>query len=103
MQTNTAPMQVGQTTIKEVSFLTRPLRDITLDQIPGLGQATIQKLVGQGIDTTIKFMGKFMMCNADPVVFDDWLENSVGMRKQDVVKYQISQKMYEKCRQIIGG
>lgn len=103
MQSHGSPTHPPATTVKEVSFFTKPLRDIPLNEIPGLGEATLQKLVAQGIDTTIKFMGKFMLLNADPAKFDAWLEDGIGMRKQDIVKYQISQKMYEKCRQMIGG
>jgi hypothetical protein len=54
------------TTKKFNTFVSRPLQDCTLSDVPGVGVSTLHKLVAAGINTPEKLIGMYFMNNREP-------------------------------------
>ena len=74
------------TTKKFNTFLSRPLQDCALGDIPGVGKSTLPKLQGSGMDTPEKLMGLFLLSSRDPVKLKEWLIHTCGIRAQEAGK-----------------
>jgi hypothetical protein len=74
------------TTKKFNSFVSRPLQDCTLSDVPGVGVSTLHKLVAAGINTPDKLIGMYFMNNREPELMKAWLVTQCAIRSQEAIK-----------------
>ena len=81
------PLTMTTTTTKKFnSFISRPLQDCTLGDIPGVGKSTLPKLQCSGMDTPEKLMGLYLLSSRDPEKLKEWLIHTCGIRAQEAGK-----------------
>lgn len=71
------------TTKKFDSFISKPLRDTKLVDVPGVGDVAASKLRDANIDTSEKLVGQFLVLGRDGDRMADWLRCACGIRVQD--------------------
>jgi hypothetical protein len=71
------------TTKKFNSFIARPLKECTLDDVPGVGRTSLSKLLRAGIDTPEKLVGMYFISNKDPENMKRWLMYACSIRAQE--------------------
>jgi tRNA A22 N-methylase len=74
------------TTKKFNTFLSRPLQDCTLNDIPGVGPSSLSKLLSSGMDTPEKLMGLYLISNSNPKNMKQWLMDKCKIRTQEAGK-----------------
>ena len=84
------------TTKKFNTFLSRPLQDCLLNDIPGVGPSSLAKLLSSGMDTPEKLMGLYLISNSDPNEMKQWLTENCKLRTQEAGK--ISDALDKKSR-----
>ena len=77
------PFYATTTTKKQNTFLSTPLQDCTLHDIPGVGDVSHARLVGAGVETAEQLMGHFLIGKRDPHAMTHWLL-AAGVRVQEV-------------------
>ena len=82
------------TTKKFNSFISRPLQDCSLNDVPGVGAASRAKLIDARLDTPEKLMGMFLISSRDPQQMKHWLISSCLLRAQEAGK--ISEALHRK-------
>ncbi len=76
---------VGQSTIKQNTFMSTPLQDCALGDIPGVGDVARAKLLAAGVGTPEQLMGHFLLSRRDHRMMTRWLL-AAGIRAQEAVK-----------------
>ena len=71
------------TTKKFNTFISRPLQDCSLSDVPGVGKSSLEKLFASNIDTPEKLMGMFLLSNSDPPKMKNWLVSSCLIRTRE--------------------
>jgi hypothetical protein len=74
------------TTKKFNTFLSRPLQDSVLGDIPGVGKSSLVKLLSMHMDTPEKLMGLYMVSSRDPEKMKCWLMSNCAIRAQEAGK-----------------
>lgn len=74
------------TTKKFNSFISRPLQDCTLSDVPGIGMSSLTKLLEAKIETPEKLMGMFLLLSRDPQRMKQWLTLHCSIRAQEAGK-----------------
>jgi hypothetical protein len=74
------------TTLKLETFLSRPLRDCSLRDVPGVGEVVHGLLQVADIDTAEKLMGQFLLLGRDSARMADWLHDACQVRVQEARK-----------------
>ena len=70
------------TTQKLNTFLSRPLRDCALREVPGVGEVAHDKIVAASeIDTAEKLIGQFLLLGRERSQL--WLRDACGVRSQE--------------------
>ena len=70
------------TTQKLNTFLSRPLRDCALREVPGVGEVAHAKIVAASeIDTAEKLIGQFLLLGRERSQL--WLRDACGVRSQE--------------------
>ncbi len=87
-------MTTTTTTKKFNSFISRPLQDCSLNDVPGVGATSRTKLIDARLDTPEKLMGMFFMSSRDPHQMKHWLISSCSIRAQEAGK--ISEALHRK-------
>ena len=87
-----APTQT--TTFKSKRFMSTPLRDCELKEVPGVGPVTLQKLKDHKIDTAHKLVGHFLAMGKNGDKMEKWLEDKceVGKREAKMIVNAIDAK-----------
>ena len=73
------------TTKKHATFLSTPLQDTGLQDVPGIGSVSYAHLTEAGISTSQQLMGHFLVTNRDVSAMTQWLQ-AAGVRAQEVGK-----------------
>ena len=79
-------MATNTTSKKFNTFLSRPLQDCELNDVPGVGQATLLKLLQNSMDTPEKLMGAYLLNTRDTEKMQRWLISHCGLRMQEARK-----------------
>ena len=74
------------TTKKFNTFISRPLQDCSLNDIPGVGKTSLAKLLDAQMDTPEKLMGLFLVSSRDTQRMKHWLVSNCSIRAQEAVK-----------------
>jgi hypothetical protein len=74
------------TTKKFNTFISRPLQDSTLSDIPGVGKSSLLKLLSMSMDTPEKLMGLYLFSNRNPETVKLWLITNCTIRAQEAGK-----------------
>jgi hypothetical protein len=74
------------TTKKFNSFISRPLQDCALNDVPGVGKSSSSKLQSSGLDTPEKLMGLYLVSDRDPEKMKRWLIDHCTIRAQEARK-----------------
>jgi len=86
------------TTLKMNNFLSRPLRDATLSDVPGVGPATLAKLKAANIETATQLVGHFLLTGSDTAVTSRWLKDACEVRETEAVK--VAEALHTKAGRI---
>ena len=73
------------TTKKFNTFISTPLQDCMLNDIPGIGDIARSRLTGAGVETAEQLVGHFLVGKRDPQAMTHWLL-AVGVRMQEANK-----------------
>ena len=76
---------VANTSKKHSTFLSTPLQDCSLSDVPGVGEVARAKLIEAGVATPEQLMGHFLISKRDHTIMAQWLMAS-GIRTQEAVK-----------------
>jgi hypothetical protein len=91
---------MGSTTSKKLdTFISKPLQDTNLLDVPGIGPVAAGKLKDANIDTSEKLVGYFLVLGRDTERFGAWLHEICGVRSQDAVR--VSQALETKAMKIL--
>ena len=93
-----APSTTTPTTLKMNPFLSRPLRDATLSDVPGVGPATLAKLKAANIETATQLVGHFLLTGSDTAVTSRWLKDACEVRETEAVK--VAEALHTKAGRI---
>jgi hypothetical protein len=74
------------TTKKHASFLSTPLQDCALGEVPGVGPVAHARLVAAGVSTAEQLMGRFLLCGRCEDAMVQWLMGMGGIRAQEAGK-----------------
>ncbi len=74
------------TTKKFNTFLSRPLQDCSISDIPGVGISSLAKLLETGIDSPEKLMGMYLVHGRDTQKTKHWLISNCSIRAQEAGK-----------------
>jgi hypothetical protein len=72
-----------KTTKKFNSFISRPLQDCSITDIPGAGVSSVAKLIEAGMDTPEKLMGVFLVSCRDTETMKKWLVSACSLRAHE--------------------
>ena len=88
------------TTKKRATFLSTPLNSVTsLNQVPGIGPVTLDRLTQCGITTPAQLIGQFMLLNRDRVAMVDWLRSVCAVRQREADA--IAEALFEKSERMV--
>jgi hypothetical protein len=73
------------TTKKHNTFMSTPLQDCHLSDVPGAGDVACAKLIEAGVCTPEQLMGHFLISNRNHSTMTQWLVAS-GVRAQEAAK-----------------
>ena len=79
-------MSTITTTKKFNNFISRPLQDCSLLDIPGVGKSSHEKLVASGMDTPEKLMGLYLVSARSAEKMKQWLVSNCSVRAQEAGK-----------------
>ena len=79
-------MATNTTTKKFNSFISRPLQDCTINDVPGVGKSVASKLLAANIETPDKLLGMYFVCDRDPEKMKRWLMTACDIRAQEAGK-----------------
>ncbi len=65
------------------SFLSTPLQDCTLSDIPGVGQSSLAKLLKLHITSPEQLIGICLTVSCNPVRTKQWLMSTCAIRSQE--------------------
>ena len=68
------------------TFISRPLQDCSLSDIPGIGMSTLAKLLEADIDTPEKLMGVYFISSRNSQKMKEWLVSVCSLRAQEAGK-----------------
>ena len=88
-------MATNTTSKKFNTFISRPLQDSVLNDIPGVGQTSLLKLLQNKMDTPEKLMGVYLLNSRSPERMKHWLISNCSLRSQEASK--ISEAMDKKA------
>jgi hypothetical protein len=74
------------TTKKFNTFISRPLQDCSMSDIPGVGASSLAKLLDASIDTPEKLMGMYLISNRDTKKMKNWLVSNCSLRANEAGK-----------------
>ena len=74
---------ITTTTKKQNTFISTPLQDCALHDVPGVGDVAHARLVGAGVETAEQLVGHFLVSKRDPQAMTQWLL-AAGVRVQEV-------------------
>ena len=83
---NMLGMASTTTTKKFNTFISRPLQDSSIRDIPGVGTCSLTKLLEMNIDSPEKLMGMYLMSNRDRQKMKNWIISSCSIRAQEAEK-----------------
>jgi hypothetical protein len=89
-------IRMTTTTKKFNTFISRPLQDCSLSDVPGVGKSSLEKLFASNIDTPEKLMGIFLVSGSDPTKMKHWLVSSCLIRAKE--GNTISEALYRKMQ-----
>jgi hypothetical protein len=78
-----SPVVTTTTTKKQNTFLSTPLQDSTLHDVPGVGPASHAQLTEAGVRSAQQLVGQFLVCDCDRDAMARWLADGVGLRVQE--------------------
>ena len=88
------------TTKKRATFLSTPLNSVTsLNQVPGVGPVTLERLTQRGITSPAQLIGQFMLLNRDQVAMTDWLRSTCAVRQRE--GEMVAEALFEKSERMI--
>lgn len=88
------------TTKKRATFLSTPLNSvISLNQVPGVGPVTLDRLTQCGITTPAQLIGQFMLLNRDRVAMVGWLRSACAVRQRE--GDAIAEALFEKSERMV--
>jgi hypothetical protein len=90
---------MGETTKKFNDFMSRPLQDCDIKNVPGVGPVALGKLKNANIDTAEKLVGHFLLLGRDPDKMTNWLQEVCDIRVQEGTK--ISDALHKKAAIIV--
>ena len=76
---------MATTTKKQNTFMSTPLQDSSLADVPGVGAVACARLNEAGIISSEQLMGHFLISNRSAVIMTQWLTVS-GVRAQEAGK-----------------
>ena len=83
---SSAHTSINNTTTKKTNtFITKPLQDCTLCDVPGVGDMARARLIGAGVDTAEQLVGHFLVSKRDAQAMTHWLLQA-GVRIQEANK-----------------
>ena len=89
----------NNTTKKHSTFISTPLTAVTsLTMVPGIGPATLERLIKVGIVHPQQLVGHFMVLNRDAAAMVSWLKQSCGVRQREADT--IVEALAEKCERL---
>ena len=96
----TARMDAANTTTKKLdAFLTRPLRECALTDVPGVGEVAHAKLVAASeIRTAEQLLGQFMLLGSERML--NWLKDAGEIRTQEALR--INEALAAKADRVAG-
>ena len=68
------------------TFLSRPLQDSALNEVPGVGHATLLKLTQANVDSTEKLIGMYLSNGRSQERMKHWLVSACSIRAQEAGK-----------------
>ena len=90
---------MGETTKKFDDFMSRPLQDCDIQNVPGVGPVALAKLKDANIDTAEKLVGHFLLLGRDTDKMAKWLQEVCEVRVQEGTK--ISDALHKKAAKIV--
>ena len=85
-------------TNKLQNFLSKPLQDLDIKDMPGVGTATLKKMEDAEIGTVEQLFGYFLYSGDD---FEDWLRKSCGVKPY--IARKIVENMQEKAEKVCAA
>lgn len=79
------PFYATTTTKKHNTFMSTPLQDCALSDIPGVGDVARARLIAAGVETPEQLVGHFLVGKRDTRAMTHWLLTA-GVRAQEVGK-----------------
>ena len=93
------PFYHPSSTKKNNTFLSTPLQDCSLCDVPGVGEVSHARLLEAGISTPEQLVGHFLVCKRDHDAMTRWLV-ALGIRTQEAVK--IATALERKGRAVVA-
>jgi hypothetical protein len=91
---------MGETTTKKFDdFMSRPLQDCDIQNVPGVGPVALGKLKDANIDTAEKLVGHFLLLGRDTEKMSKWLQDVCEIRMQESGK--VSEALQKKAAKIV--
>ena len=90
---------MGETTKKFDDFMSRPLQDCDIKNVPGVGEVVLGKLKDANIDTAEKLVGHFLLLGRDADKMTQWLKDVCEVRSQEAVK--VSEALEKNAAKIV--
>jgi hypothetical protein len=88
------------TTKKRATFLSTPLNSITsLNQVPGVGPVTLDRLSQRGITSPAQLIGQFMLLNRDRAAMVEWLQKECAVRQRE--GEMVAEALFEKSERMV--
>jgi predicted flap endonuclease-1-like 5' DNA nuclease len=94
------PQMENTTTKKRATFLSTPLNSITsLNQVPGVGPVTLDRLSQRGITAPAQLIGQFMLLNRDRAAMVEWLQKECAVRQRE--GEMVAEALFEKSKRMV--
>jgi predicted flap endonuclease-1-like 5' DNA nuclease len=88
------------TTKKRSTFLSTPLNSVTsLNQVPGVGPVTLERLTQRGITSPAQLIGQFMLLNRDRAAMAEWLHKACAVRQRE--GEMVAEALFEKSERMV--
>lgn len=71
--------------------------------MPGLGKASVEKLLSKGVGSSVQLMGEFMLQSRSRKKFCELLLTAGELRKQDLEANDTDGAVFEKSQQFCRG
>ena len=73
-----ASLKMSSTSQKHRDFVSEPMGEKKVSELPGIGKVLGQKLVDAGFDKAYVVLGQFLVLRKDEGMFLDWIKTTVG-------------------------